>query len=96
MDGYKKLSLYQRFALDLFKESSWDPLQPADVMSSLCLVVAEEKKVSLRLLEGASDASEGGMVLNALRDLDWWHPKGGKLVKLEGKGKKPICEGTGS
>jgi hypothetical protein len=60
------------------------------VVSSLCFV-ADESRVSLRLLEGASDASEGGMEVKALRD--WWHPKEGK-VKLEGKEKKPICVGT--
>lgn len=61
-------------------------------MSSLCLVVADEIRVlPLRLLEGASDASEGGMLLKDLRD--WWHPKGGK-VKLGTKEKKSICAGT--
>lgn len=61
------------------------------MMSSLCLVVADDIRVSLRFLEGASDASEGGMVLKALRD--WWHPKDGK-VKLGGKEKKPIWVDT--
>jgi hypothetical protein len=53
--------------------------------------VADESRVSVRLLEGASEASEGGMVVKALRD--WWHPKEGK-VKFEGKEKKPICVET--
>jgi hypothetical protein len=61
------------------------------VVSSLCFVVADESRVSVRLLEGASEASEGGMVVKALRD--WWHPKEGK-VKFEGKEKKPICVET--
>ena len=65
---------YQRFAVDLCKERSWAPPKWG-VMSSLCFVGAEERRASVRE-EGASAASEGGM-LKAFRDC--WQPTCGKL-----------------
>lgn len=70
--------------LDLCKERSWGPPK-SQVVSSLCLVVGDVSRVPLRLVEGASEASEGGRVfVKTLRD--WWHPIGAGKVKLEEKG----------
>lgn len=95
---YLRNLIYQRFEVDLCKESRWGPpkiLSELEVIlrwssSSLCFkqVVRDESRVS-----GGWDASEevrGGVVVVLKVLTDWWQPNEGRDV-FGGKEKKPIC-----